>query len=74
MYKNKTQVGASSSRIALNSSVSSKNLAIFSKKTNYEQSESDWISDCKEAGFSDVRSKKIFDYWWSPLFILEASK
>ncbi len=43
-------------------------------RTNYEQPRADWIADLRVAGFTEVASSVIDDYWWAPAFVLDARR
>lgn len=42
-------------------------------RTNYEQPIAGWVADLNVAGFAEVRSRQLYDYWWAPCFLLEAA-
>ncbi len=39
----------------------------------FEQPADEWTRLASEAGFTDVRITPVFDYWWAPAFLLEAT-
>lgn len=39
----------------------------------WEQPIEAWSSDLREAGFHDVRHRRLHDYWWAPAHLIEAS-
>ncbi len=41
-------------------------------RTNYEQSIKKWCDELKIAGFTSVTTRKIYDYWWAPAYLLDA--
>lgn len=44
-----------------------------SARTTYEQPIDAWIEELKEAGFSKVEKQLIYDYWWAPAYLIDAS-
>lgn len=42
-------------------------------RTNYEQPIAAWEDDLRAAGFTRVERRPLYDYWWSPAFLLDAS-
>jgi hypothetical protein len=38
-------------------------------RTNDEQPMADWASDLRDAGFAEVATSVIADYWWAPAFL-----
>jgi len=43
-------------------------------RTNYEQPMTDWVTDLRDAGFTEVATKAIADYWWAPAFLADARR
>lgn len=41
-------------------------------RTNYEQPIGAWADDLREAGFSAVSWRHLYDYWWAPCYLLDA--
>jgi len=39
----------------------------------FEQSNHEWMSDLKAAGFSEVRSELVANYWWGPAMLIHAT-
>ena len=39
---------------------------------NYEQPMSSWVKEVQAAGFTDVQTAPIFNYWWAPAFLIRA--
>lgn len=44
------------------------------ERTNYERSVQGWVWDLHEAGFTEVTSRKLCDYWWEPAHVVEATR
>jgi hypothetical protein len=42
------------------------------QRANYEQPRSRWIADLSAAGFTNIRTVPLYDYWWAPAFLLDA--
>lgn len=42
-------------------------------RTNYEQPRDAWIAELQTAGFNSVVVRELYDYWWAPAFLLDAS-
>ncbi|HMQ31771.1 MAG TPA: class I SAM-dependent methyltransferase [Chloroflexaceae bacterium] len=42
-------------------------------RTNYEQPIAAWEDDLRAAGFARVARRHLFDYWWAPAYLLDAS-
>lgn len=42
-------------------------------RANYEQPIAAWESDLRLAGFARVERRRLFDYWWAPAYLLDAS-
>ncbi|WP_422647203.1 class I SAM-dependent methyltransferase [Actinoalloteichus caeruleus] len=45
-----------------------------SARANYEQSVPSWEAELRSAGFGTVSSHRLFDYWWQPAYVIEASR
>ena len=43
-------------------------------RTNYECSVRRWEWELREAGFTDVVSRELYDYWWEPAYVVEATR
>lgn len=41
-------------------------------RTNYEQPVAAWEDDLRAAGFAAVARRRLYDYWWSPAYLLDA--
>lgn len=41
-------------------------------RTNFEQPRSAWIAELQSAGFGQVRSQLLYDYWWAPAYLFDA--
>lgn len=41
-------------------------------RTNYEHPITAWVHDLHDAGFTDVRSRLLEDYWWESAHVIEA--
>jgi hypothetical protein len=42
-------------------------------RTNYEQPIAAWEDDLRAAGFAAVARRRLYDYWWAPAHLLDAS-
>jgi hypothetical protein len=42
-------------------------------RTNYEQPIAAWEAELREAGFAVVVRQRLYDYWWAPAYLLDAS-
>lgn len=42
-------------------------------RTNYEQPIAAWEEDLRAAGFARVDRRHLYDYWWAPAYLLDAS-
>jgi hypothetical protein len=42
-------------------------------RTNYEQPIAAWEDDLRAAGFASVARRRLYDYWWAPAYLLDAS-
>lgn len=41
-------------------------------RTNYEQPIAAWEEDLRAAGFTRVARRHLYDYWWTPAYLLDA--
>lgn len=41
-------------------------------RTNHEHSVQDWAHDLEQAGFTQVQTQHLCDYWWEPAWLLSA--
>jgi len=41
-------------------------------RTNYEQPAAEWESQLYAAGFTQVRTQRLYDFWWAPVCLLDA--
>jgi Methyltransferase domain len=41
-------------------------------RTNYEQPIDDWVTQLREAGFTSVEKRLIFNYWWADAYVIDA--
>ncbi|MBX0330811.1 class I SAM-dependent methyltransferase [Oscillochloris sp. ZM17-4] len=42
-------------------------------RTNYEQPIAAWEADLRAAGFARTQRRPIYDYWWAPAYLLDAT-
>jgi hypothetical protein len=42
-------------------------------RTNYEQPIAAWEAELRAAGFATVACQRLYDYWWAPAYLLNAS-
>jgi hypothetical protein len=42
-------------------------------RTNYEHPLATWVEQLRAAGFSQIETRPIYDYWWSPAVLIDAS-
>lgn len=42
-------------------------------RTNYEQPMEVWVADLQIAGFTNVTCHHLYDYWWAPAYLLDAT-
>ncbi|WP_190813451.1 methyltransferase domain-containing protein [Saccharopolyspora pogona] len=40
--------------------------------TNYELAVDGWVALLREAGFAEITTRRLADYWWRPAYLLEA--
>jgi hypothetical protein len=43
------------------------------ERTNWEHTVEEWRSQVEAAGFTDVNTRKLADYWSAPAFVLTAT-
>lgn len=41
-------------------------------RVNWEMPIADWVRQLRDAGFADIRTEPIYDYWWAPAFLIDA--
>ncbi|MDY0094199.1 MAG: class I SAM-dependent methyltransferase [Candidatus Vecturithrix sp.] len=41
-------------------------------RTNYEQPLHTWVEECRAAGFLTIRTRRLYEYWWAPAYLLDA--
>lgn len=41
-------------------------------RVNWEMPMADWVTQLHDAGFTDIRTEPIYDYWWAPAFLIDA--
>lgn len=41
-------------------------------RTNHEIPLRDWVALLREAGFTEISERRLYDYWWSPAVLLDA--
>lgn len=41
-------------------------------RVNWEMPIAEWVTQLRAAGFSDIRTEPIYDYWWAPAFLIDA--
>ncbi|MFK7802557.1 MAG: class I SAM-dependent methyltransferase [Anaerolineae bacterium] len=49
------------------------NFAHDSQRLTFEQPAVNWKAELESAGFSTIQQHPIYDYWWGPAFMLQAS-
>lgn len=42
-------------------------------RVNYEQPAAHWERELRQAGFTHVTRSHVYDYWWAPAFLLDAT-
>lgn len=42
-------------------------------RTNYEQPIVAWEAELREAGFATLVRRRLYDYWWAPAYLIDAS-
>jgi hypothetical protein len=41
-------------------------------RVNWEMPIAEWVTQLRAAGFSDIHTEPIYDYWWAPAFLIDA--
>jgi hypothetical protein len=41
-------------------------------RVNWEMPIAEWVRHLRNAGFNDIRTELIYDYWWAPAFLIDA--
>lgn len=41
-------------------------------RVNWEMPIAEWVTQLRNAGFNDIRTVPIYDYWWAPTFLIDA--
>jgi SAM-dependent methyltransferase len=41
-------------------------------RVNWEMPIAEWVRHLRGAGFTEVRTESIYDYWWAPAFLIDA--
>jgi hypothetical protein len=41
-------------------------------RVNWEMPIADWATHLRDAGFTDIRTEPVYDYWWAPAFLIDA--
>ncbi len=41
-------------------------------RVNWEMAIAEWVRHLRDAGFADIRTELIYDYWWAPAFLIDA--
>ena len=50
------------------------NFAHDSQRLTFEQPAENWRVELQNAGFEDIHTSPIYDYWWGPAFLMRASR
>ena len=41
-------------------------------RANYEQPIDAWMEELRQAGFTQVDKRPLFNYWWAPAYLVDA--